>query len=51
MVFILFEDGFDTNIVKIMVGSMIRGDFYWKYKRNIGMCQNRHKKYVSWIYL
>jgi hypothetical protein len=27
MIFILFEDGFDMNIVKIMVGSIIRGDF------------------------
>jgi len=39
MVFILFEDGSDINIMKMMVGSMIRGDFtenlkkYWNVSK------------------
>jgi hypothetical protein len=46
MVFILIEDALDINIVKMMIGSMIKGDFTENLK-NIGRCQNRHKKYVS----
>jgi hypothetical protein len=43
MVFILFEDGSDTNIVLMMVGSMIRGDFTKNLKKLL-ICQ---KKYAS----
>jgi len=50
MVFILFEDGSDTNIVLMMVGSMIKGDFT-ENQKEILICQNKHKKYASWIYL
>jgi ribosome-associated toxin RatA of RatAB toxin-antitoxin module len=34
MVFILFEDGSDINIMKMMVGSMIRGDFTENLKKH-----------------
>jgi hypothetical protein len=34
MIFILFEDGLDIIIVKIMVGSMIRGDFTKNLKQH-----------------
>jgi len=33
MVFMLFENGSDMNIVKIMVGSMTRGDFTENLKK------------------
>jgi ribosome-associated toxin RatA of RatAB toxin-antitoxin module len=34
MVFILFEDGSDINIMKMIVGSMIRGDFTENLKKH-----------------
>jgi hypothetical protein len=34
MVFILFEDKSDINIVKMMVGSMIMGDFTESLKKH-----------------
>jgi len=34
MVFMLFENGSDMNIVKIVVGSMIRGDFIKNLKKH-----------------
>jgi len=34
MVFILFEDGSDINIMKMMVGSMIKGDFTENLKKH-----------------
>jgi len=34
MVFMLFENGLDMNIVKLMVGSMIRGDFTENLKKH-----------------
>jgi ribosome-associated toxin RatA of RatAB toxin-antitoxin module len=34
MVFILFEDGSNINIMKMMVGSMIRGDFTENLKKH-----------------
>jgi hypothetical protein len=34
MVFMLFENGSDMNIVKLMVGSMISGDFTENLKKH-----------------
>ena len=34
MVFILFEDGSNINIMKMMVGSMISGDFTENLKKH-----------------
>jgi hypothetical protein len=37
MVFILFEDGLDMNILKMMVGFMIKGDFTQNLKKHWNM--------------
>ena len=34
MIFILIKDGLDMNIMKMMVGSMIKGDFTKNLKKH-----------------
>ena len=35
IIVILFEDGSNVNIAKMMAGSMIMRDFYWKSKETL----------------
>ena len=45
MIFILFEDGFDMNIVKMMVGSMTKGDFTENLKKHWNVLKQAQEMY------